>query len=134
MPCTDSMLTSWDAPPTRGHFPLPISINILKNQAGEFREFFPDFFPFCRRIDNRVHWVMITGLLFESLPPSPALLQPAPIPWVRSSQGTLVAKECREVSRWYAWTQCGNTTCCKLFIACSDGTVVSQTVDAGSCK
>lgn len=76
---------------------------------------------------------MIPVFILESLALPPALVAPGANLIEHISNGVLVTKGCSEVKRWYAWTRCGDQTCCKLFIACSDGTIVSQTVDSAQC-
>lgn len=82
-------------------------------------------------------FLMFFSFNVYSLTPPPALIETAGNLVASTSVSTnkaLVAKGCSEVKRWYAWTRCGTVTCCKLFIACSDGTIVTQTADATRCK
>ena len=74
---------------------------------------------------------MIGGYIYN--PPRPAIIQQVSYFARPQSSKFLIAKGCNEVRRWYAWTRCGNVTCCKLYIACSNGTIVTQTVEGASC-
>jgi len=76
---------------------------------------------------------MITGFFLYSLPPRPAIVEQVSTPATVQPKKVLVAKGCSEVKRWYAWTRCGKSTCCKLYIACSNGTIVTQAVNASNC-
>ncbi len=79
---------------------------------------------------------MFADLILFSLAPRPVFVGPAVSIVEPASPEVLTAQQCSEVSRWYAWTtDCGGKdTCCKLFIACEDGTVVTQVVDSTNCN
>ncbi len=77
---------------------------------------------------------MILGLIVNSLPPQPDFVKPAVKAVQPTTNGVKIAKACGEITRWYAWTRCGNSTCCKLFIACSNGSIITQSVAGGYCR
>ncbi len=77
---------------------------------------------------------MITALILAIFPLQLAEVNLASQSLKPKQEQNLLARQCGEVSRWYAWTQCGETICCKLFIACSDGTIISQVVDSNLCS